>query len=1159
MELRLLGMMELFADDGNSIDAGPLKRRVVLAMLGLQPGRVVSNERLIDAVWGDEPPRSALATLRGLISDLRGTMGTELVVTTASGYRLMLDRSEVDVTRFEDVAQNDTGMADALAMWTGVALEGLGESLAIAAERRRLESLRGDVVERWAAAALAAGRPDTVIGELEREVARSRWREPLWELLMLALYRAGRQADALDAFRRARHHLAEELGLAPGPALRDLEHRILEHDPSIMAPEPIGSGRISHRSNPRTLAAAPTFAGRVGELTHLRHLLPSESGFVAMVVGEPGIGKTRLLDELVTEAATDGMCVIWGRCPDGEWAAPYSPLVEGLERHLALMDAHDARRLIEPFAEPLADVLPIVRELLPTLAAMRTTNIDDLRFEIFEAFSGLLNDIAQQRPTVLVLDDLHWADHATLTLLPYVIPLTSRLPVSIFGTYRDTDLNDTHPLLAGLATLQRDVRIERVRLRGLSHSAARDLITAMTETTPAEERVEALLASSGGNPFYLTELIRFGQDVGHDHDTDHAASGLPDSVIDTLQLRMGRLSGPTRTMLRVGALFDEQFPLEATRLVADLDEATALDALDEAIAAHLIEPTDSMDEYRFVHALARVAVQSTINASRLPRMHRRIATTIEARIAELPMRTSTNATMTTNARIAAHYYASRALAGAERGVDAALAAAEHADQVAAHAERARFLRFAETLMPAHDLRRPQAVAQLCLALARSQQPVAAAAEALVASRLLADAEGDDAACAFIGDIITEIRLAFNNPTQERLMQLYELGIAYGDASRSADWRRLKLRAHYARIQALDDSLFRERAELYSDVEYTALNREAAAIDFDHRLRADTIGCISAREEAVALARQWHGELTELVGGWPAVIDHGVRAIEMYQRRRQSAPLVLTCCGVASALAMSGEMDEAWRRLAAADAARAASVPDVRHWNNLIVATFVLYALADGPWDDYIARAKQMWQVSIETRAWQSGKEEAEVASPAGPTSDAMVAVVNARRGRSVHALTKLESLVAYLWEASPQEYRHAFIHHSAAEVVWLTGDTTLLATVEGAIRARWLPNGFTNFGTSVELSLARLCAVDGRVEEATTWFAAARSMFVEQGARPLAAIADHDEAWMHIRHPGHAPAADVAALLDRCIEASSAIGLPGWEKRARRLRLELDS
>ena len=139
------------------------------------------------------------------------------------------------------------------------------------------------------------------------------------------------------------------------------------------------------------------------------------------------------------------------------------------------------------------------------------------------------------------------------------------------------------------------------------------------------------------------------------------------------------------------------------------------------------------------------------------------------------------------------------------------------------------------------------------------------------------------------------------------------------------------------------------------------------------------------------------------------------------------------------------------------------------------------------------------------------------------------------------------------------EHRHARVHHYAVEIIWLTGDTEYLESVEDTTRQRWLPLGLTNFGADVRLSLARLCAINGRVDEAARWFAQARNVFTEQGARPLLAIADHDEAWMHIRHPGNADATTIALLLERGTNVFREIGMPGWLTRSQVLQADLNS
>ncbi|MEO7371724.1 MAG: BTAD domain-containing putative transcriptional regulator, partial [Ilumatobacteraceae bacterium] len=189
--------MELISDDGAQLEIGPLKRRVVLAVLALSGERLTSADRLIESVWGASPPATALHTLHGLVSQLRVTLGQEAIESHAAGYRLNAANVTVDVDQFQEkLAAGDDSDA-AMAMWTGAALEGLGDSDAIVVERQRLEALRLVAVEAWCDRRLAVGAESAVIDLIESELPASPFRETLWERLMLAQYRAHRQADAL--------------------------------------------------------------------------------------------------------------------------------------------------------------------------------------------------------------------------------------------------------------------------------------------------------------------------------------------------------------------------------------------------------------------------------------------------------------------------------------------------------------------------------------------------------------------------------------------------------------------------------------------------------------------------------------------------------------------------------------------------------------------------------------------------------------------------------------------------------------------------------------------------------------------------------------------------------------------------------------------------
>src|SRR5918994_3756390 len=245
LEVRLLGPLEVDVD-GRILDVRRQKQRALLALLALRAGEVVPTDRLVDELWGDEPPKAAVGSLQNFVSELRKMLGAEVLVTRAPGYLLDIPRHAVDVHRFERIVreagseapeQRAAGLREALGLWRGPDLADVQLEDAMVAEAARLEESRVAAWEDRLEAELELGRQSQVIGELESLVAKHPLRERPVGLLMLALYRGGRQADALDAYRRARERLVEELGIDPSHELQRLEQAILRHDKELDLPE----------------------------------------------------------------------------------------------------------------------------------------------------------------------------------------------------------------------------------------------------------------------------------------------------------------------------------------------------------------------------------------------------------------------------------------------------------------------------------------------------------------------------------------------------------------------------------------------------------------------------------------------------------------------------------------------------------------------------------------------------------------------------------------------------------------------------------------------------------------------------------------------------------------------------------------------------------
>lgn len=698
MHFRLLGPLEV-THDGEQLDLGRPKQRVVLAALLVNANRVVSLDRFAEYLWPAAPAGRSMGSLPVYIANLRRLVEPqrpartppERIVTHPPGYLIRVAPGEYDAADFEELATQGSrhlaegrpraarrDLGEALALWRGPAL---AEFDFAAMDAARLDSLRVAALEDRIEADLALGAHTSVVGELEALVQDHPLRERLVGLLMVALYRSGRQAEALRAYAASRAYLADELGLDPGPDLRRLESCILAQEPELdWSPPPDEAVLPAVVADPRPDVAEPAedvFVGRADQLADLdRALARSEdqSGGFVLVAGEPGIGKTRLVREAVTAAAARGRVVAWGRCEEGDGAPPFWPWIQVIRALLEHPDTAAVRAALGTHGAELAQLVPEVGAVVGELGAPPPLDPAGARYRFFEAVGGFFESLASSRALALVIDDLQWADPPSLELTVHLARRIPTLNALLVATYRDVDPSPDARLTDTLAALGRLPARLHVRLGGLNRDEVAEFMAHEAGGEAPAGVVDVVWARAGGNPFFVGELTRLL--VAEKRLTAEAAgAAVPWAVRQVVERRLARLPNETRRLLTVAAVAGLDFDLRVVAVAAGVELDPALDLIDLAVAAGVVaEQPTAAERFVFSHALVQETVYAEASRLRRARVHAQVAEALEQVGGEQAAATE----------VARHLYEAVPIIGPERAVAAAVRASTAAQGALAY-------------------------------------------------------------------------------------------------------------------------------------------------------------------------------------------------------------------------------------------------------------------------------------------------------------------------------------------------------------------------------------------------------------------------------------------------------------------------------------------
>ncbi|WP_214401095.1 BTAD domain-containing putative transcriptional regulator [Pseudonocardia lacus] len=699
LRLQVLGPLRIWRD-GVELDPAPQRQAQVLALLLARAGRPISTSELLDLIWPDAVPPTALNVLHKHVGALRRLLEPALpargtgsyLLRRGPGYMFAAGPETLDLVDFRELVEAARACAavddqdaalesyvEALDLWRGPAADGSARGPAAASVLATLDDEFFDACLTAAHVAVRRGEPGRVLRPLRLAASMAPLNEPVQAALITALGAAGQQAEALSVFRAVRARLVEELGVDPGAVLRAAQQRVL-----TQSSVPLVTGAADDGS----AGARGALVGRSDELTALRHAVDSALGPTpdrgagpVVVEGEPGAGKTRLLEEIAHEAARRGALVVWGRCLDGDgtpsmwpWVQATGTILDALpEEARAARLAGELRRLAGPGSGGPAPSAP---------------PHEGTRFRLFEQVAAVLDEVAAVRPVVLLVDDLQWADVASLRLFSH---LATRLPgrTVLVGAVRDRAPTPDAELTRTLAAASRAPGHRRIRLGPLTPVEVAGLVQRTTGQDPDPAAVRHIHARTAGNPFFVRELSRFLADGGALTEDAVARAGVPASVRDVVRDRMAGLDDRARDLLEVAAILGRDVDLRLLAAAADLDVQTCLDRFEpvEALGLLALDPADPY-RVRFTHDLVREAVVDTTPPRRAPRLHLRVADALDRAAPDVG---------SVAERLAHHLWTAGPLADPARTADALIRAARGAGARSALEAAERRLRSAARL------------------------------------------------------------------------------------------------------------------------------------------------------------------------------------------------------------------------------------------------------------------------------------------------------------------------------------------------------------------------------------------------------------------------------------------------------------------------------
>jgi DNA-binding CsgD family transcriptional regulator len=635
----------------------------------------------------------------------------------------------------------------------------------------------------------------------------------------------------------------------------------------------------------------PSLVGRERELALIRDCLAAAARAeprIVLLSGEPGVGKTRLIDEISKQAAAEGWQVLAGQAFDSPGMPPYVPFVEALRPYIRDRPIDALQAQVAGRGADLAIVLPDLGSRLPTVPTADTRNDESDRYRLFDSVSGFLDAIAlaSEKGLLLSLDDLHWADDSTLLLLEHFARRLNDTPVLIVASYRDTELDASRPLARTLEHITRSGVARRIDLKRLDVDSVRALLAVLGRSDPPQPLVDAVYSETEGNPFFVNEVFAFLAEEGRLFEADGrwrsdlrvGVTEVPQSVRLVIGRRLRRLSATCRTVLGLAAILGRTVEYAVLRSMTDVAEDDLLAALEDAEAARLLVSEDR-GWLTFEHELIRQTLLSELTALRRQRLHLRAVDAIE--------RTHANTLDQYLADIAAHLRSAGMASDLQRYVTYIALAGKRALQMRAYSEAAELLGEAITAV----IEAPSASREPLLDLHRDR----GRAHASVGK--WGDARADfEVALEQIG----------SDALEERAALLIELAIA---CRWDGDLTRCRQSAEAA--QKLADALRAAHLRARADAALALAQFSEGHIEAAEQSYREAIGRPGTQDVAAAKgAEAGYAHMLYVTARHADAIAHGQRAARLARELEDPSALTFALGPLGLSLAASGRFQEA---------------------------------------------------------------------------------------------------------------------------------------------------------------------------------------------------------------------------------------------------------